>query len=87
MQNSDTTKVATRCNFFVERLDETLQVMVDGISLKDFDPGWLRNQLGIVGQEMNRSSIFGSNYVQYNTLYNYTGAKLNGYGYICKYIL
>lgn len=29
----------------------TLQVMVDGVSLKDFDPSWLRGQLGIVGQE------------------------------------
>jgi len=27
------------------------EVMVDGVSLKDFDPSWLRGQLGIVGQE------------------------------------
>eukprot|EP00435_Cladocopium_sp_Y103_P051187 s1339_g15.t2 len=27
------------------------QVKIDGVSLEDFDPSWLREQLGIVGQE------------------------------------
>lgn len=29
------------------------QVKVDGVSLQELDPSWLRTQLGIVGQELD----------------------------------
>jgi hypothetical protein len=34
------------------------KVTMDGVRLEDFDPSWLREQLGIVGQEPSTGGWF-----------------------------